>query len=91
MNQRLRLYDRTVSDTLDFVKIHRYLGVSVPDEAIVAVVAPSLVGYGLASMWEIHVSDVGWVTKVFKAKSEAESWVKEKMKELFDTDISFAK
>jgi hypothetical protein len=84
-------YVRTGFDTLDFVKLHKYISISVHDDAIVAVVAPSKEGYGLALAWEIEVAEVGWVTKSFKVKDEAEAWIKAQMKELFDTDINFTK
>ena len=84
-------YIRMGSDTEDFVTIQKYLGTTVPDDAIVAVVAPLPVGYDLAVLWEKRVSVVGWVTKVFKDKTEAEAWVKEKTKELFDIDVNFTR
>jgi len=84
-------YSRTGFDTLDFVKLHKYISASVHDDAIVAVVAPSQEGFGLALAWEIEVAEVGWVTKSFKVKKDAEAWIKEQMKELFKTDIKFTK
>jgi hypothetical protein len=82
-------YIRMGSDTEDFVSIQKYLGTTVPDDAIVAVVAPLSVGYDLAVLWEKQVSVVGWVTKVFKDRAEAQTWVKQKVKDLFDIDIDF--
>jgi len=82
-------YVRTASDTIDFVNIQKYMGISVPDDAIVAVVAPSTLGYSLASVWEMKVSEVGWVTKIFKTKEEAEVWIRAKMKDQFDIEINF--
>ncbi len=84
-------YKVSAFDLLEMLKYHKHIAVSVHDDAVVAIVAPSLLGYGLARMWEIQAADIGWFTKVFRAKPEADAWLKAKMKELFDTDINFTK
>ena len=63
----------------------------VNPDAIVAVVAPNDLGYGLSRMWEILSSDeIAWEINVFRNKEEARMWIKERAKKKWSlTDITF--
>ena len=52
----------------------------VPVGAVVAVVASSERAFGLARMWEAHVAETGWQTRVFKDLLTAEQWLEEAKK-----------
>ncbi len=52
----------------------------VPPGAVVAVVASNELAFGLARMWEAHVAETGWQTRVFKELLEAEQWLEEATK-----------
>ena len=79
----------TSKDVYDIVKYHRSLAVSLTEDAVVAIIAPSTLGYGLGRMWEALADDIGWVTKVFKTKNEATEWVKVKMGKIHKIDVKF--
>ena len=57
---------------------------------IVAIVAVKDFEYGISRMWEtfIELHDLLWETMVFKGKGDAEAWIKQRMKEKFDQDVS---
>jgi hypothetical protein len=42
--------------------------------------------FGLSRMWEVFVDQIGWKTKVFRSKSEAELWIKELIPEFCTKD-----
>ncbi len=50
-------------------------------KTIVAVLAPSLLGFGLARMWEAFVRETNWILMSFQSKPEAESWIIQKVME----------
>lgn len=62
----------------------------VNPDAVVAVVAPKDLGYGLSRMWEILSSEeIAWETNVFRDKKEAILWIKERAIEKWNlTDIT---
>jgi hypothetical protein len=49
--------------------------IAVPG-APVAIVATSELVFGMARMWEVHVEDTGWTTRVFRSRAEAEAWLR---------------
>ena len=40
-----------------------------------AVIAPKDIVFGLARMWECYVDGVGYTTKVFRTREDAQSWL----------------
>ena len=57
-------------------------------DGVVAVVAKDDLAYGVTRMWEIIVECTGiqWETMVFRAREDAEAWIKEKVKEKYGID-----
>jgi hypothetical protein len=49
---------------------------AMPD-LVVAVVAPDLVPFGMARMWEIQTWQTGWRTKIARSRPEAMAWLAE--------------
>ena len=79
------------ADIHSVVKHHKEFSYSVPKHTVVAVIAPTSLGYGLARMWQSLVADIHWVTKVFKSDTEARDWVKESVKEHHDIQVHITK
>jgi hypothetical protein len=40
-----------------------------------AVIAPKDIAFGMARMWECYVDGVGYVTKVFRFREDAQTWL----------------
>lgn len=61
-------------------------------EAVLAIAAKKDLEFGLTRMWEIIVENSGlpWETMVFRDINKAEKWIKQKVKEKFDIDITMA-
>lgn len=59
-------------------------------EFIVAIIAVKDLEYGVSRMWKtfIELHDLLWDTMVFKDRSDAEEWIKNKMKEKFNLDVT---
>ena len=55
--------------------------------AILAVASPKDLGYGLARMWEVLNEQVGWETRTFRSRSEADQWIQARAKEKFGLDL----
>ena len=58
--------------------------------AVVAVVSPSNIQYGLARMWQALVDETGWDTMVFRSREEAEDWIKKELRENFGIESTVA-
>jgi hypothetical protein len=56
--------------------------------AVIAIVAPRDLGFGLARMWEVFAEETGWETMTFRSVAEAEPWVCEKVKQNFGVDLA---
>lgn len=54
---------------------------------LLAVASPRDHGYGLARMWEALVERVGWETMTFRSLTEAEDWIRRRVKEKFGIDL----
>jgi hypothetical protein len=54
---------------------------------LVAVVAERNVVFALARMWEAFIEGIGWETKIFPSITEAQDWVRIRVKEKFHLDI----
>jgi hypothetical protein len=52
------------------------------------VASPRDHGYGLARMWEALVEWVGWETMAFRSLTEAEDWIRRRVKEKFGIDLA---
>jgi len=94
---RYSLSDYTATTELDVSNDSIYLIAGYCDkasivnpEAIVAVVASKDLIYGLARMWDILSYRTEWEKKVFRNREDAESWIKERVKEKFGiNDLTF--
>ena len=58
------------------------------NRVIVAIHAKDDVPFALARMWMVYVEAAGWETNVFRRKSEAVAWLKERMTAAFGVDLS---
>jgi hypothetical protein len=54
---------------------------------LVALVAERNVVFALARMWEAFIGGIGWETKIFPSITEAQDWVRIRVKEKFHLDI----
>ena len=54
---------------------------------LVALVAEQDVVFALARMWEAFIEGIGWETKIFPSITEAQEWVRIRVKEKFHLDI----
>jgi len=55
---------------------------------VVALVGEKDLIYGLSRMWEAYVSDTGFRTMVFRTRAEAETWLKQTVKQRFNIDVA---
>lgn len=62
------------------------------EEGILAITAEQDLEYGLNRMWEIIAQNSGvpWETMVFRDRDTAEKWIKQKVKEKFNVDLTLA-
>ena len=63
----------------------------IPD-AILAFVTKSDLEFGLNRMWQSIAENAGlkWETMVFRSREKAEIWIKDRIKEKFNIDITMA-
>ena len=54
--------------------------------AVVAIVAPRDLDYGIARMWQVFAERTGWTTMIFRSKPEAEVWIRRQVMENFGID-----
>ena len=59
----------------------------LPDTITLAIAAPRDILYGIARMWEAFAAGTGWEVMVFRTKTDAVSWIQQRMKERFDIDL----
>ena len=57
-------------------------------DVVVAITASKDVMFGLSRMWEAFVDEIGWKTRVFRSRTEAELWIKETIKEQSGLDLT---
>jgi len=55
---------------------------------VFAVYASSDIAFGLARMWELLIERSGWVTRVFRHRSDAVAWLKDEVAIRFGSEIS---
>jgi hypothetical protein len=54
---------------------------------VIALVARKEAVFGLARMWEAFVSGIGWNTNSFSSVTDAQAWVRLKVKDTFNVDL----
>jgi hypothetical protein len=60
---------------------------AVLPEMVTAVVVPYDKGFGMSRMWEMLTERPGWSTRVFRSRSEAESWLREEVRSRFKLEL----
>jgi hypothetical protein len=60
------------------------------NQIVVAIYAKDDVPFALSRMWMVYVEAAGWQTNVFRLKSDATRWLKERVTATFGIDISLA-
>jgi len=55
---------------------------------LVVLVAERNVVFALARMWEAFIEEIGWETKIFPSLAEAQDWVRIRVKEKFQVELS---
>jgi len=55
---------------------------------LVALVAERNVVFALARMWEAFIEGIGWETKIFPSMAEAQDWIRTRVKEKFQLELS---
>jgi len=55
----------------------------------VAIVVGKDLVYGLARMWQVFIGDAGWETQVFRSRSDAEAWVRERILHKYGAEPTF--
>lgn len=78
----------TNADIASIVKQHKKMAAIVTKNAVVAIIAPTFLGFGLGRVWQGLSADIHWVSKVFMSAPEADIWVKDKVKEHFDLAVT---
>ena len=63
----------------------------IPD-AVLAFVAKKDLEFGLTRMWEIIAENTGlqWETMIFRNRGKAEIWIKDRIREKYNIDITMA-
>jgi hypothetical protein len=67
--------DRTAVDRIAAQDV--VAAAAVVPELTVAVVAPQMVVYGMARMWELQIGGTEWRTTIARSRSEALAWLAE--------------
>ena len=55
---------------------------------LVAVVAKQSAVYGLTRLWEAHMEGIGWEVGMFPSFEGAENWIRTRVKEKFQVELS---
>lgn len=63
----------------------------IPD-LLVALVVRLDVSFGMVRMWQLRhdARGTGWETRLFRDRIEAEDWLRRRMREKYDIEITFA-
>jgi hypothetical protein len=70
-------------DILAVIEQNKHIAGLAPPGPIIAVASPKDLGFGLARVWEVFVEQVGWETMTFRSRTEAEAWIKERLRRKF--------
>ena len=88
------LIDQTRSTSLDIpsaevqviVEQDERLAAELP-ELVIGVVVPQDLGFGVSRMWEMLTERPGWSVRVFRARPEAEAWLREEVRRKFGMEL----
>ena len=78
--------DVTSAEIQTIVEQDAELAVGLPELVIVVVVAHDL-GFGLSRMWEMLTERPGWSVRVFRARPEAEAWLRQQVQRKFGMEL----
>jgi len=95
---RYALFDTAAADRINISQadletaadLDKRLAAMTAARAVIAIAAPRDLGFGLARMWEVFAEETGWETMTFRSRADAESWVRQKVKENFGIDLAGA-
>ena len=79
--------DYTAEDVRALAELDQAISPIARNGAVVAIVAPSDVLYGLARMWQMLIDGTIWETMVFKTRYEAEGWIRRRVRDNFGIDV----
>jgi hypothetical protein len=84
-------YDVSTSEIEVIATQDKEISEYVP-EYLVAIVAKKNLEFGVSRMWETVVEAKGlkWETMVFKDRDDAEEWIKRKVSEKYNIDLTLA-
>ena len=82
--------DINYADVSRVITQNSNIAVNAVPGVLLAVASPHDHGYGLARMWGVLVERVGWETMTFRALSDAEDWIRRRVKEKFGIDLANA-
>jgi hypothetical protein len=78
--------DCTTADLRALAEVDNALSQLARKGAVIAVVAPLDVPYGLSRMWQALVEGTVWETMVFRTRADADRWIRQKIKENFGVE-----
>jgi hypothetical protein len=81
--------DMSNSEIQVIAEIHKNAAKMSPDR-VLALAASKDLAFGLSRVWEANIYETQWETIIVRSMDEAESWVKEKVKNKFSIDITMA-
>lgn len=82
--------DYTTADLRALAELDKTISPIARKGAVIAIVAPSDVQYGLSRMWQALVEGTVWETMVCRSREDAQSWIKRKVKDNFGIDLIIA-
>jgi hypothetical protein len=59
----------------------------MPNRIVVAIYAKDDIPFALSRMWMVYVEAAGWETNVFRRKSEAMAWLKDRVAAAFGVEV----
>ena len=60
---------------------------AVVPELVTAIVAPHDLGFGMSRMWEMFTERLGWSTRTFRSRPEAELWLRQEVRRKFKMEL----
>jgi len=79
----------SVQDISVIAELTRQASKIAPDR-IVAVVASEDASFGLSRMWEMLSGESSWEKMVFRSRDDAEEWLKKRVSEKFNINITLS-
>ena len=77
-------------DVTSIVQQNKHIAVFAVPGVLLAIASPKNLGYGIGRMWEVLVEQVGWETRTFHSRPEAELWIKQRTRQKFGIELSDA-